>query len=76
MSTRGQDAPTISKYDDESIRTFNIPELLKNFENALNIISYSGSEAMDIKTVSDNLMLDGESPRSFYNDKVIIESDL
>ena len=42
MSTRGQDAPTISKYDDESIRTFNIPELLKNFENALNIISYSG----------------------------------
>ena len=32
-----QNSHPISEYDDEGIRTFNIPELLKNFEGALNI---------------------------------------
>lgn len=71
-----QNSHPISEYDDEGIRTFNIPELLKNFEGALNIISSESSKPLDKKDVQNRLLYDSERVRSFYNEKVIIENDL
>lgn len=71
-----QSLSPISSYDDESLREINIPDLLKNLENAMNVISYSGSEALDVKIVKNRMLSDNEQPRVFFNDKVIVESDL
>ena len=72
----GQNNPTISEFDDESIRSFNIPDLLKSFETALNVISYSGSEPLDFKVIKDRLLYNSVIPRTFFDEKVIVESDL
>ncbi len=76
LSSLAQQQLRISAYDDESIKEINIPDVLKSFENALNIISYSGSEPLDCKVIKTRMLTDGETPRVFFNDKVILESDL
>lgn len=69
-------AQGISTYDDETMREIIIPELITNFENALNVISFSGSEPLDFKKIKMRLLMDEEGPRMFYSDDIIVESDL
>lgn len=71
-----QDTISMSNIDDEILRKLTIPELIKNFENALNIISDFNSEPFDVKTIIDNLINDSSANRSFYDNNVIIENDL
>ncbi|MFM7216930.1 MAG: tetratricopeptide repeat protein [Bacteroidota bacterium] len=66
----------MTKYDDESLRSIGIPDLLRNLEDALNIISYQGAEPLDFKTIKSRLFFDSETPRSFFSEKVVIENDL
>lgn len=75
-SINAQDSINISKIDDEILQKLTIPELIKNFENALNIISDFNSEPFDVKTIIDNLVNDSSAHRSFYDNNVIIENDL
>ncbi len=75
-SINAQDSISISKIDDEILRVITIPELIKNFENGLNIISDFNSEPYDVKTIIDNLISDSSTHGSFFDNNVIIENDL
>ncbi|MFM9027079.1 MAG: hypothetical protein ACKOQ6_03695, partial [Bacteroidota bacterium] len=66
----------ITRYDDEALRTISIPDLFRNLEDALNIISFKGAEPLDYKIIKGRLFSDGETPRTFYGERIIIENDL